>query len=98
MSDGTSATIFGELFGWIEDNQPDNTDLIKYLLTACQQYDFSLCDCEVDEFLVKKDLVRIFWNKKWGDWSAVYKGEKGFDKALPWEEDYYDKEPPKKGG
>lgn len=97
MSDRTSAIIFSELFGWIEDNQPDNKELLEYLLEARKQYDFSLCDCEAGEFLAEKGFVRIFWDEGWKFWGAVYKGEKGFDAGLPWEEDYYDKDPPKKG-
>ena len=70
--------------------------MTEYLLKAHQPYDFNLCECEVDEFLATKDLVRIFWDKKWKEWDVVYKGEKNFSKGLPWEEKYFDKDPPKK--
>ena len=82
MADHTSAGIFGEIFVRLAKTPDErNIEFAHWLWGKSMQYDFSPCQMECQDSLVKLGLARRGVDPRWpqdGE-TWLYKGDEGFD-------------------
>ncbi len=81
MSDGTSSGIFGEVFRMLaEDPTEQHKEMASKIFAMTENYDFSYCEMEVGDELIKLDLAKMGIDPDYPEdgETIIYKGEEGF--------------------
>jgi hypothetical protein len=59
MADRTSAALFGEIFEMFAESEQPDLRIVKRLWVMTRGYDFSACQMDVDDALMKLGLAKV---------------------------------------